>query len=187
MIEIRIHGRGGQGAVHASKILAWGFFITGKYVQSFPFFGVERRGAPLFASTRVSDSPILHRCVIRDPDILLVLDPHLSLSEETYAGFKEGGVAVLNIPGHAATPPKQALKGEIYAVDGTDIALRYGLGEPTSPIVNTVMTGAFGKATGYLKPEEIQEAIENVLGKEHRRDMDAARAAYSEVRRYELK
>lgn len=172
--------------MNASKILAWGFFITGKYVQSFPYFGVERRGAPVYAYTRVSDSPIRLRCVIKEPDILLVLDPNLALLEDTYAGFKGGGVAVLNIPGYAASLPETALKGNIFAVDGTDIALRYGLGEPTSPIVNTVMTGAFAKATGQLTPTEIAEAIESVLGRSHKRDVEAAKAAYSEVRRYEL-
>lgn len=186
MIDIRIHGRGGQGAVNASKILAWGFFLTGKYVQSFPFFGVERRGAPVYAYTRVSDTPIRLRCMIKEPDILLVLDPHLALLEDTYTGFKEGGVGVLNIPGFAATLPETALKGNIFAVDGTDIALRYSLGEPTAPIVNTVMTGAYAKATGHLTLAVIAEAIEKVLDKSHKRDVEAAKAAYSEVKRYEL-
>lgn len=187
MIEIRIHGRGGQGAVLASKILAWGFFLQGKYVQSFPFFGVERRGAPVYAYTRIDDAPIRHRCVIKNPDILLILDPHIARSEEAYGGFKEGGTAVLNIPGYETGLPAPASWGNVYAVDAAGIALRFGLGEPTSPIVNTVMAGAFGKATGYLTPEKIGVAIEKALGKGHERDIDASHAAYAEVERYALK
>ena len=77
MIEIRFHGRGGQGAVIASKVLASAIYKQGQYAQSFPSFGVERRGAPVAAFTRIDDKPILIRCEIYQPDHLIVLDPTL--------------------------------------------------------------------------------------------------------------
>ncbi len=91
MIEIRTHGRGGQGAVIASEILAEAFFREGKYVQAFPAFGVERRGAPVVAFTRVADDEIRERCEIYEPDHLIVLDPVLIDTVNITAGLKKGG------------------------------------------------------------------------------------------------
>ncbi|RMG58542.1 MAG: pyruvate ferredoxin oxidoreductase [Deltaproteobacteria bacterium] len=189
MLEIRIHGRGGQGAVLASRILAWAFFRQGKFVQSFPFFGVERRGAPVFACTRVSDAPIRERCLIREPTVILVLDPHLSLEESVFTGLKEGGTAVMNLHGEDALSRLPALNGrwKVFAVDGSGIALSHGLGTATSPIVNTVMVGAFGKATGLLSVEDLTFGIEKVLGKKSERDIAGMEKAYRKVERLEVK
>ncbi len=185
MIEIRIHGRGGQGAVLASKIIARAFFLKGKEVQAFPFFGVERRGAPVYAYTRVNDSQILQRCIITHPDVLLILDPSLISSEETCRGFKDGCISVFNLPGDQISLPEPFRNGKTFGVDGTGIARHYSLGNPTSPIVNTVMIGAFAKATGYLSVEELSESITQVLGRKHERDVAGAAAAFQETRRFE--
>ena len=91
MREIRFHGRGGQGAVIASKILAEAFFREGKYVQSFPAFGAERRGAPVAAFTRVDENPIRIRTQIYAPDTVVVLDPSLLESADITSGLKPKG------------------------------------------------------------------------------------------------
>ena len=96
MIEIRIHGRGGQGAVIASEVLASAFFMEGKYVQAFPAFGVERRGAPVAAYTRIDDQPIRIRHFIYEPDHIIILDPTLIESTQVDAGLKDNGWMVIN-------------------------------------------------------------------------------------------
>src|SRR4030043_1740404 len=96
MIEIRIHGRGGQGAVIASEVLAAAFFKEGKYVQAFPAFGVERRGAPVAAFTRVDDQPIRIRHNIYEPDHIIVLDQTLMESTQADSGLKENGWIIIN-------------------------------------------------------------------------------------------
>jgi len=92
MIEIRIHGRGGQGAVVASRILASAFHREGKYVQAFPQFGMERRGAPVAAFTRIDDKPIWLHCEIYEPDHLIILDPTLVGQIDITTGLKPEGV-----------------------------------------------------------------------------------------------
>jgi pyruvate ferredoxin oxidoreductase gamma subunit/2-oxoisovalerate ferredoxin oxidoreductase gamma subunit len=96
MVEIRIHGRGGQGGVIAGKILASAVHKDGKYCQSFPAFGVERRGAPVTAFTRIDDHYVNLRCEIYEPDHLVVLDPTLMEAVDITAGLKEGGIIVVN-------------------------------------------------------------------------------------------
>ncbi len=182
MLEIRIHGRGGQGAVLASRILAWAFFKRGKFVQSFPFFGVERRGAPVYACTRVSDSPIKVRCMIKKPGAILVLDPHLSHEPTVFSGIPDGGFAVVNSDTDCL-PAGDEIRGvRIFSVNGSGIAIEHGLGTPTSPIVNTVMVGAFGKASELLSIDDLAFGIEKVLGKGHEKDIEAMKKAYRLVR-----
>ena len=96
MIEIRFHGRGGQGTVIASELLAQAAFIEGKTPQSFPFFGVERRGAPVTAFTRIDDKPIQVRTSIMTPDIVVVLDPGLLRTINVTAGLKPNGLLLVN-------------------------------------------------------------------------------------------
>jgi len=91
VIEIRFHGRGGQGAVIASELLAQAAFLEGKHPQSFPFFGVERRGAPVTAFTRIDDAPIQIRTSITAPDIVVVLDSGLMRTINVIAGLKPTG------------------------------------------------------------------------------------------------
>lgn len=158
MIEIRIHGRGGQGAVIASEMLASAFFREGKYVQAFPAFGVERRGAPVMAFTRVNDQPIRIRHFIYEPDHIIILDPTLIESTQIDSGLKEKGWIIINTD----RPPQSFSKFsrfQIAVVDASRIALEYKLGSPTAPIVNTAILGAFAKATGMISVEAIVEAM----------------------------
>lgn len=90
MIEVRIHGRGGQGAVIASKVLAAAVFKRGRYVQSFPALGVGRRGAPVAAFARIDGEPVRIRCQICHPDHVMVLDPSVKEVVNVTAGLKEG-------------------------------------------------------------------------------------------------
>ena len=180
MIEIRFHGRGGQGAVVASKVLAVAFFHENLYVQSFPAFGVERRGAPIMAFLRVDRQPIQLRVNIYEPDHIVVLDPTLIGAIDVTSGLKENGWVVIN----SHQPPEAFdLKGFRKAtVDATSVAIRNGLGSRTNPIVNTAILGAFSKVTGLVGIDSIALAIrEEVPGKKNE-NAKAAREAYNEVK-----
>ncbi len=177
MLEIRIHGRGGQGAVVASRLIALAFFKEGKWVQSFPTFGAERRGAPVAAFTRVDDERILLRCGIVEPDILVVLDPTLLKDIDVTQGLKEDGIVIVNAPERVEVP-----KGRLYTVDASSIAVDLGLGTTAYPIVNTAMVGAFAGATSLVGIESVEEAIRDYIDVKVEENVEAARRACREVR-----
>lgn len=183
MREVRFHGRGGQGTVVASQVLAVALFREGRQVQSFPAFGVERRGAPVTAFLRVSDSPILLRCEVTEPDDLVVLDPTLVEAVDVTAGLKPGGTVLID----SQRPPESytALLGRfrVATVDARTIASRYGLGSKTQPIVNTAILGAFAVHTGLVGLESICAAIREELPTRSEANVGAARAAAAAVRR----
>ena len=157
MKEIRFHGRGGQGVVVASEILADAAMRDGKYVQSFPSFGPERRGAALMAFTRIDDKPIRVRCQIYEPDYVVVFDPKVCQSQDVTSGLKPDGVVIINTPLTADRVKEEKLitKGIIHAVDASSIALKvFG-----SPILNTVMLGAFAAATNEVKLQCLSDAV----------------------------
>jgi 2-oxoacid:acceptor oxidoreductase gamma subunit (pyruvate/2-ketoisovalerate family) len=157
MYEIRFHGRGGQGAVTAANILAVAAFKEGYDVQSFPFFGVERRGAPVEAYTRIDNKKIDIRMYIYNPDAVLVLDPSLTSNIDVTKGLKDGGIIVIN---SIKKPSEFDLKKfKIATVDATEIAVNKGLGSKAAPIVNTAILGAYAKAVGNVKIESIVEAV----------------------------
>jgi pyruvate ferredoxin oxidoreductase gamma subunit/2-oxoisovalerate ferredoxin oxidoreductase gamma subunit len=143
MIEIRIHGRGGQGGVIASEILAEAAFREGMHVQAFPAFGSERRGAPVTAFLRLDRDPIMVRSKVYQPDGLLILDQgllKLSLCS-IVAGLKPSGWILINSP----LPPKdfpELQQFDVCTVDAVAISRRHKLGSATVPIVNTAMVGA---------------------------------------------
>jgi len=180
MIEIRFHGRGGQGAVVAAKILADAFFREGKHVQSFPAFGVERRGAPVTAFTRIDNEPILIRCNIYEPDIVVVLDPTLLNETDVVGGFKRGGTILLNSP-HGETDISAFEASTVATVDATEIAVRQGLGTSSNPIVNTAILGAFARATGLVNIEAVVDSILEGVPKGPEENAAAAREAYEQV------
>jgi len=158
LIEIRIHGRGGQGAVIASKVLANAFFKEGKFVQAFPAFGVERRGAPVVAFARVDDGPIDLRCEIYRPDHIIVLDHALTESVDVTAGLKKGGWIVIN----SHRRPEDFPYGSDYrvaVVNANAIAWKYKLGSRATPIVNTAILGAFARSTSLVSLEAVVEAV----------------------------
>ncbi|QUH23717.1 pyruvate ferredoxin oxidoreductase subunit gamma [Methanobacterium alkalithermotolerans] len=174
MIEIRFHGRGGQGAVTAAEILAKAAFEDGKYTQAFPFFGVERRGAPVMAFTRIDDKPIRRRYQVYNPNYVVVLDDGLLEVAEVYSGIENGGKVILNTNKEAPSNP--VAKTEI--IDATSIALeKLGL-----PIVNTVMLGAFAGATGEVTLDSIVKIIKETFpGRIGEKNADAAKSAYEHI------
>ncbi len=177
LLEIRIHGRGGQGAVIASRLLAMAFFKEGKWVQSFPTFGAERRGAPVAAFVRVDDQPITLRCGITRPDILVVLDSTLLRDIDVTQGLKEGGKAIIN----SLSPLDLGPSIETFTVDASTIALKHGLGTPTYPIVNTAMVGAFAGATRLLSLDAVIEAIREYIGEKTQANAASAREAWERL------
>jgi 2-oxoisovalerate ferredoxin oxidoreductase gamma subunit len=181
MIEVRFHGRGGQGAQMASKVLAVAFFHEGFYVQSFPAFGVERRGAPVMAFLRIDRQPIQLRVNIYKPDYLVVLDPTLIGTADVTSGLRPKGWILIN----SSQPPEVFghLKDfQIATVDATSIAIRYGLGSRTSPIVNTAILGAFSKVTGLVGIDSVALSIREELTAKKDENAKAAREAYQEVK-----
>ena len=183
MIELRIHGRGGQGAVLASKALAQAAFLQGHYVQSYPDYGVERRGAPVVAFARIAEPGDRYfvRQDIREPNHVLVLDPTLLESGTPLQGLQDGGWVVVNTPDDPAglpVPPRY----RIAAVDASAIAVRHGLGTSSQPVVNTAILGAFARATGVVGLDEVLDAIEHEVPVRTAENRAAAEEAYEAVR-----
>ncbi len=178
--EIRIHGRGGQGSVTAAQLLAHAAFLEGKWVQAFPYFGAERRGAPVKAFARISDESILIHSQIYNPDYIIVLDPYLYKLVDVTEGLKRDGIIVMN-----ATQKPEEMKIEnsrIATVDATGIALKLNLLVAGLPVVNTPILGAFAKATGEVKLESVLKAIKKTWsGSAGEKNAKAAEFAYESL------
>ncbi len=181
MIEVRFHGRGGQGAVIASNILAEAAFKEGKNVQSFPHFGVERRGAPVAAFTRIDSGNIRIRNKIYKPDHVVVLDPTLMESVDVTGGLKEGGFLLINTH---KSPNTFSLGGnfKVATIDASRIAMELGLGSKFAPIVNTAIIGALSEFSKIVGLESVLYAIGMRVPLKLDENKDAARVAYREVR-----
>ncbi|HEU4725653.1 MAG TPA: 2-oxoacid:acceptor oxidoreductase family protein, partial [Candidatus Eisenbacteria bacterium] len=175
-LEIRLHGRGGQGGVTCAKILAAIYARLGKSVQTFGDYAGERSGAPVRAYTRVADQPITNRNKIYDPDHLLVLDPSL-LGDDTVAGLAPGGLLLVNAPNPPADFNARFAAFRVATVDATAIARKHGIGTRSVVIVNTTIAGAYLRALDL--PMEALEGAYRDLGLE--RNLDAAREAYAAV------
>lgn len=177
MIEIRLHGRGGQGAVIASKILAVAAFDEGCWVQSFPKFGVERRGAPVEAFLRIAKEKILIRSEVTHPDFVVVLDPSLIEVIDFTTGLKENGSILINTH---KTPDQIELSGrfKVSCVNASKIAAEHGLGSKTSPIVNTAICGAFAGSSGLMAIDSVCKAIKGEVPIKPEKNSDAARVAF---------
>lgn len=174
MIEIRFHGRGGQGAVTAARLLAEAAFIEGKHAQAFPFFGAERRGAPVLAFARIGDKQIRVRTQVYTPDYVVVLDPSLPEVVDVASGIKQGGIIVLNSKNDMQFP-----HAKTASVDATSVAMET-LGVP---ITNTAMLGAFAKATGLVKIESIIESIKRYFPRKlAEKNVSTIKAAYDRTK-----
>ena len=180
MFEVRFHGRGGQGAVVASEILALAVFREGKSPQSFPSFGLERRGAPVAAYLRVDDRKITLRQNIYHPDFIVVMDESLLYLEPTTAGLKTGGMILINTP-------KDPLSFQAFdsvtvgTVAADDIARKHSLGTKFLPIINTAILGAIVKMTGIIPLDVLVSCIEESIEKKRGENAAAAREAYEAV------
>jgi len=182
MIEIRFHGRGGQGAVVASKILADAAFREGKYVQSFPQFGVERRGAPVTAFLRIGGpgEDLFVRSHIYEPDHLIILDSTLLQAVDVFEGLKPGGIILVN----STDPPKNLDIPEVFnvaTVDASQIAVKHKLGSPTQPIVNTAILGAFVRVAELVTLNSLLDAIEKGVPMKREENKAAAKEAFEQV------
>jgi len=181
MPEIRFHGRGGQGAVVASRLIAEAAFIEGYHVQAFPAFGLERRGAPVMAFTRIQDSPINDHSQIYEPDIVVVLDAGLLDIVNVCDGLKKGGHVLVNSSLPPAELPGLENRTGIGSVDASAIAVEHGLGTATSPIVNTAILGALAGFTACVELESVLKAIEKNVKIKPDANIEACREAFDIV------
>ena len=182
MSEVRFHGRGGQGVVTTSKILANAFARTGQFGASFPMFGFERRGAPVTAFGRFSDKPVREKTQIYNPDIIVVLDPSQKNSESVFKGLEPGGMMLINDSTDTLNDTHENLK-RVGIIDANKIAIQeIGLSIP-----NTVIAGAFAKMSGMLDVEPCCEALQDYFsGKKLEANIVCAKRGFEEVKLYEI-
>lgn len=174
ILEIVVHGRGGQGAVTAAELLAVSAFKDGKFTQAFPKFGPERRGSPVESFCRISDNFITLRTQVYSPDHVIILDDSLTKVVDVTTGLSKDGIILIN------SDRKRNFKGfDVYNVDASRIAMDV-LGRP---IVNTVMLGAFAKATNLISLKNLVESIkERFEGDLRKKNVLAVKRAYEETR-----
>jgi len=180
LIEVRFHGRGGQGVVIASEVLAVAAFRMGFEVSSFPFFGVERRGAPVTAFARLDKKPIRIKSSIYEPDFVVVLDSSLLRGVDVLEGLKPAGAALINFPTGRKLPDLPS-KYRYFVLDATAIAVAHGIGSRTAPIVNTAIMGGFAKMCDFVSLESILEGIRELAPVKEEENVAAAKEAFDET------
>ncbi len=183
VLEIRIHGRGGQGGKTAAQFIAEAGVDEGKFVQAFPEYGPERSGAPVTAYARISNKRIRLYQPVHNPDIVLVIDPTLIGPIDVTEGMKDDGILIVNTPKSPEEIRKQTkFNGRIYTVDATKISMdATGTNKPNVP-----MLGAMIRVTGVIKLDSIENKIRHKftkkLGEERTQaTVDAIKRAYKEV------
>jgi len=173
MFEIRIHSRGGQGGVTAARLLALAAIHDGKYATAAPFYGAERRGAPIVSFVRIDDKPIRIYSQIKKPDMVIVLDASVMDVVDVLQGLKAGGKILIN------SQQKKDFPGFVSSnVDLTGIALKENLVVSGSPILNTPVIGALAKQ-GLVSVDSAKKAISEMFSDE--RNVKAAETAYQEM------
>ncbi len=182
MHEVIWHGRGGQGVVIAAQILAESAYLQGfKGVTSAPTFGPERRGAPLTASTRISDAPIRTFSQIEKADIAVVLDPSLFGVVNILGSLKPEGLLIINTAQKADEVDCTGGR-RVATVDAAEIALRFHLLKEGKPIVNTPMLGVFSRASGLISIEHLEKGLKwKLAGGAAATNIAALHAAYEET------
>ncbi len=185
LLEIRWHGRGGQGAKTAAFLLAEALVEQGKFGQGFPDYGPERMGAPIRAYNRISDRPVRLHCDVKNPGIVVVLDPTLIGSGDITTGLSPDGVVLVNSPlGPGEIRTKLGLNGcKVYTVDATGIALQ----EIGRPIPNSPMIGALLKVTELAEIDSMAKIVGKKFEGKFSKDIidgniKAMKRAYEEVR-----
>jgi pyruvate ferredoxin oxidoreductase gamma subunit len=179
MIEVRWHGRGGQGAVTSVELLALTAIGEGKYAQGFPSFGPERRGAPVAAFNRIDDHHIKIRSQIYNPDVVVVLDESLIGMVNVADGLKPEGVLIVNTAKSAKEIAEiTKFKGKIATVDGSSIAWK----ELGVPITNTTMLGALIKCTNAVNLDSVKGPVDHRFGRIANKNLAAMKRAYDEVK-----
>jgi len=178
LIELRFHGRGGQGVVLSCEILAKALLQEGKHVQYSPDFGAERRGAPVRAFVRANDKKIYLRHQIYEPDCVIVLDTSVGM-EDTISGLKPGGWLIINSPREPVEFKGLGLF-KIATVDANEIALRLKIGTEVAPVVNTTTLGATAKVMGFSLGSLIESVREKLGGNQG--NLSAVREGYEKVK-----
>ncbi|MDH4270306.1 MAG: 2-oxoacid:acceptor oxidoreductase family protein [Dehalococcoidia bacterium] len=178
LLEIRWHGRGGLGAVTSAELVARAAINEGKYAQSFPSFGPERRGAPVIAFLRISDEFIRTRTPIDEPDVVVVLDPGLLHAVDVTSGLKKDGKIIINSRKSPAELKSEfGYKWLVAAVNATIIA-REAIG---MPITNTAMIGALLKVAEVVRLDSVVEQLQERFGTRAKGNIEAMKRAYKET------
>lgn len=178
VFETRLHGRGGLGVVTSAELLARAAISEGKYAQSFPSFGPERRGAPVQAFLRISEEVIRIRTNVYEPDIVVVVDPLLLRSIDVTSGLKENGKIIINTSKSVdKLKAKLGFKWPLATVNATKIA-RETIG---LPITNTAMIGAFLKVTDAVQIDSLLEHMKERFGNRAQANIEAMQRAYEET------
>ena len=178
MIEVRVHGRGGQGGVTSAEMLAIAAINEGKFAQAFPSFGPERRGAPVIAFARVSDKKIRNRTKVYTPDIVIVLDASVLSIVNVEEGLKSDGMLVINSAKSIADLRSEyGFKTSLARVDATHIAME----ELGLPITNTTMLGAAVKASSLVPIDALVGPLEARFGRIAAKNIKALRRAFAET------
>ncbi|MFA5076054.1 MAG: pyruvate ferredoxin oxidoreductase subunit gamma [Patescibacteria group bacterium] len=180
MIEVRLHGRGGQGVVTAAELIAIAAFHQNKYAQAFPFFGVERQGAPVEAYCRISDQPISLRSQIYQPDFLIIQDPSLISDPRTLNGIKQQAIVIINSE-KELNNLNLSKNIKVFTIPATSLALEI-LGKP---IINTALLGAFAAATNLISLKALEQAISEKFNEKNKelaaKNIRLAQKAYNYV------
>ena len=184
MHEVRFHGRGGQGAVLASKILAKALVEEGKFVTAIPAFGFERRGAPVAAFLRFDDHEIRRINNIYDPDFILCIDPSVANAVDIFAGMKPGGTLIQATQKPLADLALPATLARVGLCDAVGIAMDLF----RRPITNTIMLGAFARTTGVVGLESLKKGLQTANFRDAglRQNMEAIERGYAETQVFEL-
>ncbi|MGD9505190.1 MAG: 2-oxoacid:acceptor oxidoreductase family protein [Syntrophobacteraceae bacterium] len=178
MVEIRFHGRGGQGGVTSAELTALAAIDEGKYAQAFPSFGPERRGAPVTAFVRVSSEAIRTREKVYEPNIVVVLDPSLLQIVNVEAGLRPGGIVILNTKKSLEEIRKETgITARLALVDASKIAIE----TMRVPITNTTMLGALVKATGVIAMDSLRGPVQHRFGPIADKNMKACARAFEET------
>lgn len=177
MLELRFHGRGGQGGVTSAELLALSAIQGGKFAQAFPSFGPERRGAPVKAFARISEEQIRNRTAVTCPNITLVLDPSLLTIVNTSEGLTEDGIQIINSTHSISHLKKElGLKGKLVVVDANKIAAE----EIGRVITNTTMLGALVRATGIVDKDLLIDQLKIRFGRIAEGNINALNRSYDE-------
>ena len=177
MLELRFHGRGGQGAVTSAELLALTAIAQGKFAQAFPSFGPERRGAPVVAFARIADAQIRNRTAVQTPNVVIVLDPSILKIVNTSNGLHEDGIQIVNSSRNAKELREAFdLKGKLVTVNANHIAAE----EIGRVITNTTMLGALIRATGIVDIDGMVVRLKERFGRIAEGNIRAFKRAYEE-------
>jgi pyruvate ferredoxin oxidoreductase gamma subunit len=178
VVQLRFHGRGGQGVVTTAELLSVAAFLDGRHAQAFPFFGSERTGAPVASFCRIDDRPIRTHDPVSVPDVLVIQDPTLLHQVPVFAGLRDGGLALVNSAPEPTELGLEDLIGRVrlVCVPATEVARRH-LGRP---MPGAPLLGALAAITGVASIDSVADAIaQRFTGRAATGNVAAARAAHA--------